>query len=50
MRLWTQYFVNDKDVRFQSSLRGPVRVGPDGVKTPNDPPYPAAELWPQLGA
>ncbi|MDO8184349.1 hypothetical protein Q5424_04450 [Conexibacter sp. JD483] len=50
VRLWTQYFVNDKDVRFQSSLRGPVRVGPDGVRTPNDPPYPAADLWPRLGA
>lgn len=50
VRLWTQYFVNDRDVRFQSSLRGPLRAGPDGALTPHDPPYPAYSLWPELGA
>ena len=50
VRLWTQYFVNDRDVRFQSSLRGPLQLGPDGALTPHDPPYPAYELWPRLGA
>lgn len=50
VRLWTQYLVHDLDVRFQSSLRGPVRPGPDGAPTPPAPPYPAAALWPRLGA
>lgn len=45
VRLWSQYLVNDKDVRFQSGLRGPVRGG-----VPFDPPYPAYALWPTLGA
>ncbi|MBS1869928.1 MAG: hypothetical protein JSS99_09715 [Actinobacteria bacterium] len=49
VRLWTQYQVNDRDVRFQSSLRGPVRETPAG-RLPNDPPYPAYELWPTLSA
>lgn len=44
VRLWTQYQVNDADVRFQSSLRGPVRGAP------HDPPYPAYALWPALAA
>jgi hypothetical protein len=50
VRLWTQYQVNDTDVRFQSSLRGPVRVDADGVRVPNDPPYAAYALWPALAA
>ncbi|MDO8211551.1 hypothetical protein [Conexibacter sp. CPCC 206217] len=50
VRLWSQYLVNDKDVRFQSSLRGPVRTAPDGTRVPFDPPYPAYALWPTLGA
>jgi len=49
VRLWTQYQLNDRDVRFQSSLRGPVRETPAG-RLPNDPPYPAYELWPTLAA
>jgi hypothetical protein len=49
VRLWTQYQVNDTDVRFQSSLRGPVRAAADGAREPNDPPYPAYALWPTLG-
>jgi hypothetical protein len=50
VRLWSQYLVNDKDVRFQSGLRGPVRAGPDGTRAPFEPPYPAYALWPTLGA
>jgi hypothetical protein len=49
VRLWTQYQVNDRDVRFQSSLRGPIQETPAG-RLPNDPPYPAYALWPQLSA
>ncbi|HEX4806400.1 MAG TPA: hypothetical protein VFU94_10915, partial [Conexibacter sp.] len=49
VRLWTQYLVNDRDVRFQSSLRGPVRETPAG-RLPNDPPYPAYALWPSLAS
>ncbi|HEU4703875.1 MAG TPA: hypothetical protein VFS37_15450 [Conexibacter sp.] len=47
VRLWSQYQVNDRDVRFQSSLRGPVQESPAG-RLPNDPPYPAYALWPTL--
>jgi hypothetical protein len=47
VRLWTQYQVNDRDVRFQSGLRGPVQETPAG-RVLHDPPYPAYELWPQL--
>jgi len=47
VRLWTQYQLNDRDVRFQSSLRGPIRETPAG-RIPCDPPYPAYALWPQL--
>jgi hypothetical protein len=47
VRAWTQYQVNDRDVRFQSSLRGPVQESPAG-RLPNDPPYPAYALWPML--
>lgn len=50
VRLWSQYQVNDRDVRFQSGLRGPVRDQPDGSRALNDPPYPAYDLWPRLGA
>lgn len=50
VRLWTQYLVNDTDVHFQSSLRGPVRVAANGATEPNDPPYPAYALWPALGS
>lgn len=50
VRLWSQYLVNDKDVRFQSGLRGPVRADANGVLTPFEPPYPAYALWPELGA
>ncbi|HST41869.1 MAG TPA: hypothetical protein VLK58_20280 [Conexibacter sp.] len=50
VRLWSQYLVNDKDLRFQSSLRGPVRGDANGVLTPFAPPYPAYDLWPELGA
>jgi hypothetical protein len=50
VRLWSQYLVNDKDVRFQSSLRGPVRGDANGVLTPFDPPYPAYDVWPRLGS
>jgi hypothetical protein len=50
VRLWSQYQVNDRDVRFQSGLRGPVRDRPDGSRVLHDPPYPAYELWPRLGA
>ncbi|HZV75890.1 MAG TPA: hypothetical protein VFF79_19445 [Conexibacter sp.] len=49
VRLWTQYQVNDRDVRFQSSLRGPVRDTPAG-RILHDPPYPAYTLWPALAA
>jgi len=49
VRVWTQYQVNDRDVRFQSGLRGPVRETPAG-RLPNDPPYPAYALWPTLSA
>jgi hypothetical protein len=49
VRLWTQYQVNDRDVRFQSSLRGPVRETPAG-RIANDRPYPAYERWPALAA
>ncbi|HEV7774548.1 MAG TPA: hypothetical protein VGO48_14800 [Conexibacter sp.] len=49
VRLWTQYQVNDRDVRFQSGLRGPVQDTPAG-RVPHDPPYPAYELWPTLAA
>lgn len=50
VRLWTQYLVNDFDVRFQSGLRGPVRNRPDGTAALYEPPYPAYALWPTLGA
>jgi hypothetical protein len=50
VRLWSQYQVNDRDVRFQSGLRGPVRDQPDGTRALFDPPYPAYDLWPRLGA
>jgi hypothetical protein len=50
VRLWTQYLLNDTDVRFQSSLRGPVRAAANGAPVPNDPPYPAYALWSSLGA
>jgi len=49
VRLWTQYQVNDRDVRFQSGLRGPVQDTPAG-RVPRDPPYPAYGLWPTLAA
>jgi hypothetical protein len=49
VRLWTQYQVNDRDVRFQSGLRGPVQDTPTG-RILHDPPYPAYALWPQLAA
>ncbi|HMJ01289.1 MAG TPA: hypothetical protein VK506_00010 [Conexibacter sp.] len=49
VRVWTQYQVHDRDVRFQSGLRGPVRDTPAG-RVAHDPPYPAYELWPQLAA
>lgn len=49
VRVWTQYQVNDRDVRFQSSLRGPVQETPTG-RVPHDPPYPAYALWPTLAA
>jgi hypothetical protein len=49
VRLWTQYQVNDRDVRFQSSLRGPVRDTTAG-RLAHDPPYPAYALWPALAA
>jgi hypothetical protein len=49
VRLWTQYQVNDRDVRFQSSLRGPVSDLPAG-RVPRDPPYPAYAVWPTLAA
>lgn len=49
VRLWTQYQVNDRDVRFQSGLRGPVQDTPAG-RIPHDPPYPAYALWPTLAA
>ncbi|HET6448213.1 MAG TPA: hypothetical protein VFG31_03815 [Conexibacter sp.] len=47
VRLWTQYQVNDRDVRFQSSLRGPVQDTPAG-RVLHDPPYPVYELWSRL--
>jgi hypothetical protein len=50
VRLWTQYQVNDRDVRFQSGLRGPVRDQPGGSRALNDPPYPAYATWPTIGA
>lgn len=49
VRVWTQYQVNDRDVRFQSGLRGPVRDTPAG-RVLHDPPYPAYALWPTLAA
>ncbi|HKG03018.1 MAG TPA: hypothetical protein VKB03_07540 [Conexibacter sp.] len=49
VRLWTQYQVNDRDVRFQSGLRGPVQDTAAG-RIPHDPPYPAYALWPTLSA
>jgi len=49
VRVWTQYQVNDRDVRFQSSLRGPVQDTPAG-RVLHDPPYPAYALWPTLAA
>jgi hypothetical protein len=49
VRVWTQYQVHDRDVRFQSGLRGPVRDTPAGHAV-HDPPYPAYDLWPQLAA
>jgi hypothetical protein len=49
VRAWTQYQVNDRDVRFQSSLRGPVQDTPAG-RILHDPPYPAYALWPSLAA
>jgi hypothetical protein len=49
VRLWTQYQVNDREVRFQSGLRGPVRDTPAG-RVLHDPPYPAYALWPTLAA
>jgi hypothetical protein len=49
VRLWMQYQLNDRDVRFQSSLRGPVRDTSAG-RIPYDPPYPAYDLWPTLAA
>ncbi len=49
VRAWTQYQVHDRDVRFQSGLRGPVRDTPAG-RVVHDPPYPAYDLWPQLAA
>ena len=48
--MWSQYLVNDTDVRFQSGLRGPVRADPSGAIQPAVDPYPAYELWPALGA
>jgi hypothetical protein len=47
VRLWTQYQVNDRDVRFQSGLRGPVQDTSAG-RVLHDPPYPAYALWPTL--
>ncbi len=49
VRAWTQYQVNDRDVRFQSGLRGPVQDTPAG-RVLHDPPYPAYALWPTLAA
>lgn len=49
VRLWSQYQVNDRDVRFQSGLRGPVQDTPAG-RVLHDPPYPAYALWPTLAA
>lgn len=49
VRVWTQYQVHDRDVRFQSGLRGPISETAAG-RVPRDPPYPAYELWPQLAA
>jgi len=47
VRVWAQYQVHDRDVRFQSGLRGPVRDTPAG-RVVHDPPYPAYDLFPQL--
>jgi hypothetical protein len=47
VRVWAQYQVHDRDVRFQSGLRGPVRDTPAG-RVVHDPPYPAYALWPTL--
>jgi hypothetical protein len=47
VRVWSQYQVHDRDVRFQSGLRGPVSETPAG-RIPHDPPYPAYDLWPRL--
>jgi hypothetical protein len=49
VRAWTQYQVHDRDVRFQSGLRGPVQETPAG-RVVHDPPYPAYDLWPRLAA
>ena len=49
VRLWSQYQINDRDVRFQSALRGPIEDTPAG-RTLHDPPYPAYALWPTLAA
>lgn len=48
VRMWTQYLVNDFDVRWQSGLRGPLRTAADGTAVQHDPPYPAYGLWPTL--
>ncbi len=47
VRAWSQYQVHDRDVRFQSGLRGPVQDTPAG-RVLHDPPYPAYALWPTL--
>ena len=47
VRLWSQYQVHDRDVRFQSGLRGPVRDTAAG-RVVHDPPYPGYALWPTL--
>jgi hypothetical protein len=49
VHLWTQYQVNDRDVRFQSSLRGPLRDTTAG-RVLHEPPYPAYALWSTLAA
>ena len=50
VRLWSQYQVNDRDTRFQSALRGPVRADASGAIRPAADPYPAYALWPKLRA
>jgi hypothetical protein len=47
VRLWSQYQVHDRDVRFQSGLRGPISETPAG-RAVHDPPYPGYALWPTL--